>query len=252
MCEKYSVGVFFCLFLIVFGTSGCHRRELSDRENPEISDKSFILATKYVRDELFDDAIHCLNDVIRSHKNSPESSLLLGTIYLDKKNDPVTAIYFLKKYADECGNTKQAQIAEQLIDTAKKEFLKSFPAYNGIAQNEAELMEILKSLKNQNAALRQQMVAHRQKISDYETKIDTLQNMLQSANKENLMPHSPYPQSETITIHTVEDGETLSSISNKYYGTSNAWQKIFEANSVTLKNPKNLRIGQQLIIPSIF
>jgi LysM repeat protein len=240
---------FFLFFFIAFGTSGCNRSELSSHESSETSDKNFILAAKYVRDELFDDAIHCLNDVIRFHKNSPESSLLLGTIYLDKKNDPVTAIYFLKKYMDECGNTRQTQIAEQLIDTAKKEFLKSFPAYNGIAQNEAELMEILKSLKNQNAALRQQMVALRQKISDYEAKINALQNTLQKANKGNLTPHSPYPQSETVIIHTVEDGETLSSISNKYYGTSNAWQKIFEANSVTLKSPKNLRVGQQLIIP---
>ncbi|MDR0742661.1 MAG: LysM peptidoglycan-binding domain-containing protein [Puniceicoccales bacterium] len=223
----------------------------SDQESAETSDKNFILATKYIRDELFDDAVHCLNDVVRSHKNSPESSLLLGTIYLDKKNDPVTAIYFLKKYMDECGNAKQTQIAEQLIDTAKKEFLRSFPAYNGIAQNEAELMEILKSLKNQNAALRQQMVTHRQKISDYETKINALQNTLQSVNKnkENLVSHSPHSQSESVTVHRVEDGETLSSISDKYYGTSNGWQKIFEANSATLKSPKNLRVGQQLIIP---
>ncbi|MDR1232918.1 MAG: LysM peptidoglycan-binding domain-containing protein [Puniceicoccales bacterium] len=241
----------FVLFLVAFGSGGCNRGGLSDWESSETGDKNFILATKYVRDELFDDAIHYLNDVIRSHKISPESSLLLGTIYLDKKNDPVTAIYFLKKYMDECGNIKQTQIAEQLIDTAKKEFLKSFPAYNGIAQNEAELMEILRSLKNQNAALRQQMVIHRQKISDYETKINALQNALQSANKnkENSMPHSPHLQSEVVTMHTVENGETLSSISDKYYGTPNDWQKIFEANSVTLKSPKNLRVGQQLIIP---
>ncbi|MDR1528065.1 MAG: LysM peptidoglycan-binding domain-containing protein [Puniceicoccales bacterium] len=241
--------MFFCFFFVAFGISGCKRGELSDRESPETGDKNFILATKYVRDELFDEAIHCLNDVARSHKISPESSLLLGTIYLDKKNDPVTAIYFLRKYMDECGNPRQTQIAEQLIDTAKKEFLKSFPAYNGIAQNEAELMEILKSLKNQNSALRQQMVTHRQKISDYEIRINALQNALQNANKENLMPHSPSSQSEAVTIHRVEDGETLSSISDKYYGTPNAWQKIFEANSATLKSPKSLRVGQQLIIP---
>jgi LysM repeat protein len=97
-------------------------------------------------------------------------------------------------------------------------------------------MEILKSLKNQNATLRQQIVACRQKISDYEEKINALQN----TNKGNLSQHLPYSQSETAVIHTVEYGEYLSSISIKYYGTSNAWQKIFEANSVTLKSPKNL------------
>ncbi|MDR2778807.1 MAG: LysM peptidoglycan-binding domain-containing protein [Puniceicoccales bacterium] len=238
-------GHVFVFFLVAFGISGCNKKELSNCESLETSDKNFVLATKYVRNELYDDAINCLNNVIKSHKISPESSLLLGTIYLDKKNDPISAIYFLRKYMNECSNAQQMQIAKQLIDTAKKEFLKSFPAYNGIAQSEAELMEILKSLKDQNAALRQQAVANRQKISSYESKINALQNATQG----NFIQHSPYPESETVAIHTVENGETLSSISNKYYGTSGAWQKIFEANSAILKNPKDLRIGQQLIIP---
>ncbi|MDR1890588.1 MAG: hypothetical protein LBQ23_00175 [Puniceicoccales bacterium] len=189
----------FVFFLVALNTSGCNRGELLDVEPSETSDKNFILATKYIRNELYDDAINCLNDVIRSNRVSPESSLLLGTLYLDKKNDPITAIYFLKKYISECDNAKQTQIAEQLIDTAKKEFLKSFPAYNGIARNEAELMEILKSLKDQNAALRQQIVVQRQKISDYEAKIKALQN----ANKESL-PHSSLSKSKA-TMHTVED-----------------------------------------------
>jgi hypothetical protein len=110
----------------VVGVGGCNKHELLDRRNSETSDKSFILATKYIRSELFDDAIRCLNVVTKSHTVSPESNLLLGTIYLDRKNDPITAIYFLKKYMDECDSIKQTPIVEQLIDRLKKSFKKAF------------------------------------------------------------------------------------------------------------------------------
>jgi tetratricopeptide (TPR) repeat protein len=209
----------------------------------EINDRNFVLATQHVRGGLYDDAIRCLNAVIRKHGVAPEASLLLGTIYLDKKNDPISAIYFLKKYLDECDDDRQKKIAEQLIDTAKKEFLKNLPAYNGIPQSEAELMEILKALRSQNSALSSQIASQRKKIADCETKIDVLSKL----NTKDSVWKSV--DGEVVAAHIVEPGETLSSISNKYYGTPNLWQKIFEANKSLLVSPENLKIGQELVVP---
>ena len=50
-------------------------------------------------------------------------------------------------------------------------------------------------------------------------------------------------------IHIVQKGETLSAISKQYYGSSNKWQKIFDANRSILKNPESLAPGMKLIIP---
>lgn len=52
-----------------------------------------------------------------------------------------------------------------------------------------------------------------------------------------------------LRIHSVQRGDTLSGISYKYYGSSNKWQKILDANRSILKNPNKLTPGTKLIIP---
>ncbi|MAJ28698.1 hypothetical protein CBD41_04705 [bacterium TMED181] len=50
------------------------------------------------------------------------------------------------------------------------------------------------------------------------------------------------------TIHTVRDGETLSAIAQRYFGTEN-YSRILEANRQILSNPNRLKIGMKLKIP---
>lgn len=59
-------------------------------------------------------------------------------------------------------------------------------------------------------------------------------------------PKSP-PEPEVI--HVVVQGDTLSRLSTRYYGSS-AWaDRIFEANRDILNSPHDLAIGQRLRIP---
>lgn len=50
-------------------------------------------------------------------------------------------------------------------------------------------------------------------------------------------------------IYVVEKGDTLQKISNKFYGTTKQWKKIYEANKKALKAPDLIKMGQKLIIP---
>jgi len=50
-------------------------------------------------------------------------------------------------------------------------------------------------------------------------------------------------------FHTVAGGETLSEISQRYYGTAGNWQKIFEANRKSIKDAHKLVPGTRLVIP---
>jgi nucleoid-associated protein YgaU len=68
----------------------------------------------------------------------------------------------------------------------------------------------------------------------------------------------PVPKTETTEkprpvqrIHVVGDKETLSRISQQYYGTSSRWQAILQANSTVLKSPEQLRPGMKLVIPDL-
>ena len=65
---------------------------------------------------------------------------------------------------------------------------------------------------------------------------------------------SPVPAARTapvaeVRIHTVAEGDSLSRISMRYYGTPNRWQEIYQANRDVLQGSSALRVGQQLRIP---
>ncbi len=50
-------------------------------------------------------------------------------------------------------------------------------------------------------------------------------------------------------MHTVTEGDSLSRISMRYYGTANRWQEIYNANRDVLQGSSILRVGMQLRIP---
>ena len=54
---------------------------------------------------------------------------------------------------------------------------------------------------------------------------------------------------QEASFHTVGEGETLSDISLKYYGSENKWQKILDANRSRIKDANKLTPGTKIIIP---
>jgi nucleoid-associated protein YgaU len=58
-------------------------------------------------------------------------------------------------------------------------------------------------------------------------------------------PPAP-PQSRT---HVVAEGDSLTRISVRYYGTGSRWQEIYDANREILQGENALRPGQRLKIP---
>lgn len=64
------------------------------------------------------------------------------------------------------------------------------------------------------------------------------------------MPKENYPPAEKqAQNYVVKRGDTLQKISQKFYGTTKKWRKIYEANRKTLKDPDKLAEGDKLIIP---
>ena len=50
--------------------------------------------------------------------------------------------------------------------------------------------------------------------------------------------------------HTVTDGDSLSTIADRYYGHEKHWLRVFEANRATLGgDPDRLRLGMVLVVP---
>ncbi|RMH55100.1 MAG: LysM peptidoglycan-binding domain-containing protein [Candidatus Hydrogenedentota bacterium] len=49
--------------------------------------------------------------------------------------------------------------------------------------------------------------------------------------------------------HVVTKGESLGRIAAHYYGSVDAWKKIYEANRNTISDPNKIFPGQKLVIP---
>jgi len=61
-----------------------------------------------------------------------------------------------------------------------------------------------------------------------------------------------YEQTEKIKtqkFHIIRQGETLSDISHKYYGSANKWQMILDANRDEIEDVSKLQPGTKIIIP---
>lgn len=59
----------------------------------------------------------------------------------------------------------------------------------------------------------------------------------------------PLMASGNFKKYTVEKNDTLQKISQKFYGTTKKWAKIYEANRDTLKTPDRVYPGKVLNIP---
>lgn len=62
--------------------------------------------------------------------------------------------------------------------------------------------------------------------------------------------YAPPTNQHAGTTYVVRKGDTLSSISRKFYKSNRQWRRIYEANRATLtKGPDKLEVGMKLIIP---
>lgn len=49
--------------------------------------------------------------------------------------------------------------------------------------------------------------------------------------------------------YVIQSGDSLSRIARQFYGNSNDWQKIYQANKDKIKDPNVIHPGQKIIIP---
>jgi NitT/TauT family transport system substrate-binding protein len=71
-----------------------------------------------------------------------------------------------------------------------------------------------------------------------------------SANPAPAQLSSPTPfRRATGEEYTIKPGDSLTKLAERYYGSVGKWEKIYEANRDSIKNPNYVFIGQKIIIP---
>ena len=219
-----------------------------------------------------------LKIIAKRGEDAPESHLEAGLLYQDHVKDPITAIYYYKKYLELSPNSPQASLVRGRIVACMRDFARTLPGQPlGSDAMQPDLSDVVDRLQKENDALKSELAALRanRPVPASEpaetsppparpapdTVADTPRPVITRAPMALERPavapaHAPAahpvmnlsPAASGHT-HTVEKGDTLMNISQHYYGTRSKWRDIYAANRDVMKSENDLKIGMQLKIP---
>jgi len=170
-------------------------------------------------------AINLYESALDGTPQSAEVHYKLALVYDDKLNDPLQALHHFKRYL--VLNPEGSHAAE-VRDFMKRDEVALGTSLSGDSVvTRAEAVR----LRNENLNLHRQIDEGRPRPSATKSP---------SRHKE---------KSSDSQTYTVQEGDTLASISRRFYKTSKRWREILEANDKKIDDPDNLKAGQKLKIP---
>ena len=174
-------------------------------------------------------AIKIYEAVLDGTAATAEVHYRLAVIYDEKLKSPVDALHHFQRYLELAPKGAFAKDALAYKKEGDLKLLTKLSVGTPLTQEEAA------RLKNENLALRKQIVDLR------------AQKTLAMAATAKGDPKAPLPPG--AKTHIVQSGETLATISQKYYKTRNRTQDLLDANHNQLGGKTTIRPGQTLIIP---
>ncbi len=270
--KRKSVAVFAVAALVVayiLSVGGC---DFANEENivKETNEPHYQRGREELSRGNYQEAMSAFLKVVEKRKVAPESHLELGRIYLGEMNDPVFAIYHFRKFLEFMPNSPASPQVRQMIATANKRYAASLPESpfeNNIRRLEFE--EMWQKAQKENLELKHKLAAavaeldrlkaasrrpvtpaeYRRSVVSEVSQTTTAQQPQQPANTKKSDANKVVVARDVPSSYVVQPGDTLSSISKRFYGTSGKWQQIFKANRDRLASPESVRPGQSLRLP---
>jgi LysM repeat protein len=153
----------------------------------------------------------------------------LALLYDDKMHDPLHALHHFKRYLTLAPSGPHANEVKNFMKKDELELGTSLSGDSVVSRAEAA------RLKNENLALRKELEDLRAHRPSEKTQAETKT----TDKKLGATPHT----------YVVREGDTLASISRKFYKSSGRWKKIRDANKNVIDNPAKLKPGMTLTIP---
>ncbi len=166
-----------------------------------------------------------------------EAHYRLALLYDDKLNDPLDALHHFKRYLVIAPNGTHAVDAKNFMKRDELALLTNLSGDTVVPRSEVV------RLRNENLALRQHLEETRAaaRAAGVEVK---------SAPSRNVAKKKTAPSRKgNGQTYVVKRGDTLASISRRFYKSSSHWQKIRRSNGEKIDDPQNLKVGEVLTIP---
>ena len=211
-------------FLILVLLSGCDRM-VTSRNTRLVKEADWKAAQG---DYLW--AINLYEAALDGTPQSAEVHFKLALLYDDKLNDPLSALHHFKRYL--VLNPEGAHAVDV------KDFMKRDEVALGTSLSGDSVVTRAEAarLRNENLNLHREIDAGPVKPRPTADKSPSRHGDKEKAESKK-------------TTYTVKEGDTLASISRKFYKTSKRWKEIRDANENKIDDPDNLKTGLTLKIP---
>jgi len=225
--SKKNFAAALCLGLAL-GAAGCERM-ISSRSTQVIKDAEAKTADgNYLR------AITLYESALDGSEKSADIHYRLALLYDDKMNDPLHALHHFKRYLTLAPTGPHANEVKNFMKKDELALGTSLSGDSVVSRAEAA------RLKNENLTLRKQLEDQRAQVHSAATEKTPANDKSAEANKK-----AP----GKARTYVVREGDTLASISRKFYKSSGRWKKIRDANKSVIADPAKLKPGMTLTIP---
>ena len=168
----------------------------------------------------------------------------LGLMLDNYRGDYAGALYHYRRYLELRPGSPQRAAVEELIRHCRVSFAAQ------VAESPAELKRDLQARDARIRQLELEVAAWREQAGPAAAPPALTPAVPLPPAKTEPAAVPPPPAAAAVRTHVVQPGETLATISARYYGTPARWQTLFDANRDTLANANNLRVGARLTIPA--
>ena len=165
----------------------------------------------------------------------------LAILYDDKINDPLNALHHFKRYLTLAPNGRHATDAQKFMKRDEIALATSLSGDAVVTRAEAA------RLRNENLNLRKQLEERSAKVRLAEK--STEDRPASAALRRGEQSEKAGVKKAKRRTYVVESGDTLASISRKFYHSSARWKEILDANKKSIDDPEKLQVGQTLTIP---
>ncbi len=157
----------------------------------------------------------------------------LALLYDDKMDDPLNALHHFKRYLTLSPNGPHSNDVKNFMKRDEIALATSLSGDSIVTRTEAA------RLRNENLNLRKQLEERSLKPRSASEKVQS----------QELHPEKTAGGKSNRRTYVVQSGDTLVSISRKFYHSSKRWKEILDANKKKIDDPEKLRAGQNLVIP---
>ena len=224
---RITIASIWLPILLVFLLTGCDRM-MTSRHAQLVKD-----ADKKSAQGDFLRAINLYEAALDDSPLCAEIHYKLALLYDDKMNDPLNALHHFKRYLTLSPNGSHANDVKNFMKRDEIALLTSLSGDSVVTRAEAA------RLRNENLNLRKE-------LEDRSLKVRSAPDQTQSGGSP---PEKTTAGKSSSRTYVVQTGDTLASISRKFYKSPARWKKILNANKKSIDDPEKLRIGQRLIIP---